>query len=252
VRSLSHALQTGYFSYAHDLAHPEGTLLEQTALVLRDALAADLPELRRARKIEWWAHNRGEREQNWALCSELRSDHEMGHQLHWDTDAEGAAGVKNPLVSVIIYLSHGVGGPTAMTEQRLGEPIATHGWLVPVPEQVAQVGRVAAFRGAYLHGVVGGHPAHLARRDARRKTLMIAFWEDVKIRPSLFETPGTCRPLPASHPAWLAEMERPLAELEPVGARVPVPLFFVKPFFASTEGKELTTMEMPPYESVFQ
>ncbi len=52
-------LQTGYFSYAHCLARPEKTLLEQVAAVLREALAADLPELRRARNIEWWAHNRG-------------------------------------------------------------------------------------------------------------------------------------------------------------------------------------------------
>ncbi len=177
----------------------------------------------------------------------------MGHQLHWDTDAEGAAGVKNPLVSVVIYLSHGVGGPTAMTEQRLGDPIATHGWLVSPPSDAAQVGRVAAFRGAYLHGVVGGPPAQRARPGARRKTLMIAFWEDVKIRPSLFETPGACRPLPASRPPWLAEMERPEAQLgPPAGSRAPVPLLFVKPFFASVHGRDLATMEMPPYDSVFQ
>jgi hypothetical protein len=189
-----------------------------------------------------------------SFASQSLSEHEMGHQLHWDTDAEGVSGVKNPLVSVIIYLSYGVGGPTAMTEQRLGEPIATHGWLVPVPERAEQMGRVAAFRGAYLHGVVGGHPHCEARRDARRKTLMIAFWEDVKIRPSLFETPGACRPLPASRPAWLAEMERPVAEPGEgaPGAHVPVSLLFVKPFFASVEGKDLATMEMPPYESVFQ
>ena len=61
-----------YFSYAHDLNHSEGTLIEQTANLLKNALAPTFPELKSARKIEWWAHSR---------------DHEKGHQIHWDTDA---------------------------------------------------------------------------------------------------------------------------------------------------------------------
>ncbi len=125
------------------------------------------------------------------------AEHDKGHQLHWDTDAEGVAGVNNPIASVVIYLSHGVGGPTVMTEQRIGDPIATHGWMVCPPALESQVGRIAAFRGKYLHGVVQGHPK-CKTREARRKTLMIAFWEDVKIRPSLFEAPGSCRPIPSS------------------------------------------------------
>lgn len=227
----------GYFSYAHDLAHPEGTLLEQTALLLRETLAdSGFPELRAARKIEWWAHNRS---------------HEAGHQLHWDTDAEGESGVRHPLCTAVVFLSAGTGGPTVVTEQGVGDPMARRGWLIVPPER--DVGRVAVLRGRYLHGVVGGHPRAPVPAAGRRKTLMLAFWEDVKIRPSLFQTPGACRPLPLGT-KWVPEIERGVAELrrDPAAPRL-VPLDCVEPFFQSVvaSGQDASAQAVP-YEQVFQ
>ena len=155
-----------------------------------------------------------------------------------------------------------------MTEQGLQDKLATHGWMALPPSEERHVGRVAIFKGSYLHGVVGGNPLY-PHRDAKRKvlffcsfrfvfvfspaqTLMIAFWEDVKIRPSLFQTPGACRPLPVG-PGWVAEVCKPIPNLAPrVGEMLPVPLQFVKPFFASVTGADLEAMDMPEYDSIFQ
>lgn len=56
-------------------------------------LAPHFPAIKRATAVEWWAHCRG---------------HSSGHQLHFDSDDEGAGGVRNPLVSTVLYLT---GGP---------------------------------------------------------------------------------------------------------------------------------------------
>lgn len=42
------------------------------------------------RYAEWWAHCRR---------------HPAGHQLHFDSDDEGAGGVRNPIVSTVVYLT---------------------------------------------------------------------------------------------------------------------------------------------------
>jgi hypothetical protein len=57
-REHNYGPTTPYFSYAHDLANPEGTLMEQTAAMLRESLLPHFPELAKARKIEWWGHSR--------------------------------------------------------------------------------------------------------------------------------------------------------------------------------------------------
>ncbi len=138
-----------------------------------------------------------------------------------------------------------------MTEQGLEDSIAKHGWIALPPDEAENVGRVAIFKGKYLHGVVGGHPKY-PHRDAKRKTLMIAFWEDVKIRPSLFQTPGACRPLPAG-PKWVEQISKPIPNLKVRdNAPVPVPLQFVKPFFVAVNGDKLENMEMPEYDTIFQ
>lgn len=89
-----------------------------------------------------------------------------GHQLHFDSDDEGQGGVRHPIITAIVYLSNNVtaapltspsspqppaqawvGGPTLMTDQVLGGPLATQGWLA-YPE----TNRAVFFDGRYLHG----------------------------------------------------------------------------------------------------
>jgi hypothetical protein len=39
--------------------------------------------------------------------------------MHFDSDDEGVGGVRNPIISTVIYLTDGVGGPTLVTDQVL-------------------------------------------------------------------------------------------------------------------------------------
>eukprot|EP00879_Flechtneria_rotunda_P033430 GHRR01037022.1.p1 GENE.GHRR01037022.1~~GHRR01037022.1.p1 ORF type:complete len:155 (+),score=53.11 GHRR01037022.1:306-770(+) len=107
-----------------------------------------------------------------------------GHQLHYDSDDEGQDGIRHPVMTSVLYLSSGtfnqqqqqypknqqgaetddsnstaaadvqlaqqqvyVGGPTLVTDQVLGGPMATKGWLV-----YPAVNRFAMLGGKYLHG----------------------------------------------------------------------------------------------------
>ena len=96
-----------------------------------------------------------------------------GHQLHFDSDDEGVGGVRNPIISSVVYLSssspsgsssaaasgavateHGgsvygavIGGPTLVTDQRLCGELATKGWLA-----YPAINRVTMFDGRVLHG----------------------------------------------------------------------------------------------------
>jgi len=103
-----------------------------------------LPHLPLCRYAEWWCHCR---------------PHHSGHQLHFDSDAEGQGGVRNPIVSTVCYLSGGIGGPTLVTDQHFSDTaVAAHGWLVH-----PAVNRLCMFDGSVLHGVLPGrwvvHPA---------------------------------------------------------------------------------------------
>lgn len=164
--------------------------------------------------VEVWAHNR---------------PHASGHQLHFDSDDEGRGKtVRNPIMSTILYLSgngaddgndggndggtnnnnHGrrsslggvVGGPSLITNQRLDSTrLATKGWLAHGMPR-----RMVAFDGQVLHGVVpgkgvvviggGGCGGGGGGDGGRRVTLMMAFWEDIQIRPGT--NPGSARPWP--------------------------------------------------------
>jgi hypothetical protein len=106
-----------------------------------------------------------------------------GHQLHYDSDDEGQGGVRNPIFTSILYLAPNtaspssnsssiahthppseaadssnhaeqqqdqpsfVGGPTLVTDQLLGGPLATKGWLA-----YPATNRFVMFDGKYLHG----------------------------------------------------------------------------------------------------
>jgi hypothetical protein len=60
--------------------------------------------------------------------------------------------VRNPIVSTVLYLSEGVGGPTLMTNQYLEDTkLAARGWLA-----FPKLNRLVVFDGSYLHGVIPG------------------------------------------------------------------------------------------------
>mmetsp|Transcript_32553 Transcript_32553/g.64550 ORF Transcript_32553/g.64550 Transcript_32553/m.64550 type:complete len:392 (+) Transcript_32553:147-1322(+) len=132
-------------------------------------LKEKFPQLLHTNFAEMWAHNR---------------PHASGHQLHFDSDDEGRSkmgedGVpRHPVMSVVLYLSGaGCGGPSLVTTQKLCDrSLSSEGWLsAPVD------GRLTAFDGRVLHGVVpgkGNGPAPARHRV----TLMFAFWEDIEIR----------------------------------------------------------------------
>jgi hypothetical protein len=82
---------------------------------------------------------------------------------------------------------------------------------------------------------------------------MFAFWEDVKIRPSLFQTPGACRPLPMG-PKWVSLVAQPVQHLQPrlKEELVAVPLRYVKPFFVTVAVEDLALMDMPGKNSLFE
>lgn len=177
--------ESGYFSYLHPLQPAGGarTWLDLVIQELLELLKPHFPKLEAARFAEWWAHCR---------------PHHCGHQLHYDSDDEGQGGARHPLVSSAVFVDapSGVGGPTLVTTQRLGdEQLAREGWLVH-----PQTGRVVSFDGSVLHGVVPGRgegPAAVPS-SARRITWMVAFWDEIKERPfGVWDgLGGSSRPLP--------------------------------------------------------
>jgi hypothetical protein len=125
-------------------------------------------------------------------CVLLRCCACAGHQLHYDSDDEGQGGVRNPIFTSVLYLAPNtattrntssntsedapngavsssssakqqpeqqpfVGGPTLVTDQLLGGPLATKGWLA-----YPATNRFTMFDGKYLHGKNQEYPASMA------------------------------------------------------------------------------------------
>ncbi|KAJ3126883.1 hypothetical protein HK098_007017 [Nowakowskiella sp. JEL0407] len=189
----NYSQSTPYFSYVHSLntnltVNKPESALDRIIAYLHSIAVKLFPQAADAKYAEWWAHNR---------------PHHHGHQLHFDSDNEGktrqGGKPRHPIVSSVLYLEDGfdvgsgtsVGGPTLVTNQRLGDPLADRGWLV-YPKK----NRYAVFDGSVLHGVIPGWgaPSHFSKR---RITFMVAFWKEVSLRPSIDETPGSCRPFPS-------------------------------------------------------
>jgi hypothetical protein len=117
------------------------------------------PLLSKATCVEMWAHNR---------------PHALGHQLHFNSDNEGEGGVRNPILSTILYITGNAGGPSLVTSQKLvHRHLATKGWMSHSKEK-----RLVAFDGRVLHGVV---PSKGSPGDERCVTLMFAFWKKIKV-----------------------------------------------------------------------
>lgn len=172
----------GYFSYVHDITPAPSTSMDVVIRQMFELLQPHFPEIARATRAEWWAHCR---------------PHSCGHQLHYDSDNEGIGGARHPILSLVFFVhaTEGVGGPTLITNQRLGDlKMATHGWLV-----YPKAGRVIAYEGTVLHGVVPGHGdmPDVATCRARRVTFMMAFWDRISHRAFSDDgLPGSSRPIP--------------------------------------------------------
>lgn len=249
-----------FFSFVHELPHPVAkgraarppTGLDRVFEKLRDLAVARFPKAAAARYVEWWAHCR---------------PHGVGHQLHYDSDDEGRGGVRNPLVSSALYLTGAVGGPTVVTEQRMGSGLAEKAWSV-----LPAVNRYLLFDGRLLHGVVPGRGGIDADAGARRTTLMVAFWDKIEPRR---EGTGAAQLFPydalgpssgPGEPRWPRLFDWP-ANLDPSiwpvnftgGATkhpAEVPLRPIAPVWeaASEDASDLFESEetMPSYEQCFQ
>lgn len=204
-----------FFSYVHHLDEPPRCGFDRVLAVLHAHVCSAFPHAAHAKRAEWWAHCR---------------PHGTGHQLHFDSDDEGRAGVRNPIVSCALYLTSGIGGPTLVTDQAIGSArLAQRGWAT-----LPHTNRLLMFNGKFLHGVVRVPPPPLmststthhscpgarlrtaarARTVAcatarqipgrgcvptgdpsrRRITLMVAFWPTIRERTD--PDPVAARPFP--------------------------------------------------------
>ena len=115
------------------------------------------------------------------------------------------------------------GGPTLVSDQRLGGPLATRGWLC-----YPRANRLCLFDPAHLHGVVPGRGLNPAP-DSRRLTFMVGFWTSICARNRGRDCPGPGQPFPdtastrytwPSEMAWHPDLATPAAQ----AARCDVPV----------------------------
>lgn len=250
----------GYFSFVHRLgAEAQGhggagaagfSVMDQLISAIRALMAARFPALAEAQYAEWWAHNRA---------------HEHSHQLHFDSADEGAGGVRNPIISTVLFLE-AAGGPTLVTAQaRDSTALAQHGWLA-----YPRVNRLVAFDGSLLHCVVPGRATQ--RSERRRVTVMVSFWRRLDVRdehragdhlgpakvlppPSAPHAPRWCKtfaPAPGAGvpSSWASAQARsgPVVPVEPVWE----PVGRAEREAAPTPATAATVRQLPPYEALFQ
>ncbi|GFR51687.1 hypothetical protein Agub_g14130, partial [Astrephomene gubernaculifera] len=232
--------RVGYFSYMHELGSPALSAIHQAATLLHRLVSERFPAARAARFAEWWAHCR---------------PHPSGHQLHFDSDDEGEGGVRNPFVSCVIYLTGGVGGPTLVTPQVLGGPLAPHGWLIYPREN-----RLGMFDATYLHGVLPGRGPS-PRPGEFRITLMVAFWRDIQCRPRTDGLPGPSQPFPTSSPdsppcrySWMADLPPHPEGPEGWGPTAPVDAAptFIDRVWERLDGQAVQPGAVQCYDECFQ
>ena len=198
LRALQHALapdsafwrehryrcgKSPFFSYVHALSGPPRTGMDRILRLVHAQAARVFPTAADAQYAEWWAHCR---------------PHATGHQFHYDSDDEGRGGVRNPTVSSALYLTGSVGGPTLVTDHRIGvNRLASRGWAALPAEN-----RLLLFDGGLLHGVIPGRGSPQGAsgdgsthgRAARRISLMVAFWPSIRQRHGGRQ--GAARPIP--------------------------------------------------------
>jgi hypothetical protein len=151
-----------YFSYLHSMENvisDRAIPLERIIRRIYNLMLCENPLLSKAKYAEWWVHCR---------------PHSSGHQLHFDSDNEGESGVRNPIISTVLYLDAKAGGPTLITNQEFSSnKLANEACLIFPKEN-----RIGAFDGSLLHGVIPGHGIN----ENLRTTFMVAFWEETTSR----------------------------------------------------------------------
>lgn len=221
-----------YYSYVLPLKETITGTLEAIIHRLRNHLKTHFPSLKTATVAEVWAHNR---------------PHATGHQFHFDSDNEGCTVIiRNPIVSCVLYLSHGVGGPTVVTNQRLSSRgLATTAWLVPASIS----NRLVAFDGKLLHGVVPGAGSN----TDRRVSLMVAFWKSIRLRQE--KGAAACQwPAPGTT-SWADSLMEPSSSSESGSITItevlPIP---ISPVYEAVPGGGpwARSKGMPDYELLFQ
>lgn len=230
-----------YFSYLLPLRRDDmsmaGCGIASFVQRLQKFLEPTFP-VKNATYCEMWAHNR---------------PHATGHQFHFDSDNEGCTEtIRNPICSCVIYLTDGVGGPSLVTNQRLSSrTLATAGWMCP-----AATGRMVAFDGKVLHGVIPGKAEFNGtseRSSRRRVSVMFAFWRKIRVRDGTESTQGAALPFP-SQPLWAQQLRKPLGSnqkiLAPVAAK-PIALDCV--YENIVDGQPWSRkLGLPDYEQIYQ
>ncbi len=228
-------------------------------------LSTKFPQLQRSAKyVELWAHNRPHASGHQMVSksiiiifSQSRDfDFYLIYQIlqHFDSDDEGRGGVRNPIISTILYISAGdsssseddsyAGGPTLVTNQKLtGIQLASKGWMAHAKPQ-----RLVAFDGRLLHGVIPGK----SYRKGRRVTLMMAFWEDIEIRSGV--GPGSARPFPVTDmPVWASQLTSPAKRERGDYKCVETSPIKLNVIYETLDGKPWKREKgMPSYDQVFQ
>ena len=236
-----------YYSYVLPLSSPllsPMTLLGSIIHKIRNQVAVFQPaSAKQAQYMELWAHNR-------PIVT--------GHQLHFDSDNEGAdATIRHPLTTSIVYLT-GHGGPTLISNQRLvSRQAADKGWLLP-----AKANRVVHMDGRVLHCVVPGNSFQESinmageQRGVRRVSVMIALWRSIRIRDEAI--PGAARPFP-TEAIWTKELMAPISPTESGDCHgsascTPVECLPLKHVFERVEDGLPWTRDdgMPEYDQIFQ
>jgi hypothetical protein len=230
---------------------------------LQDYWTALFPVLQQASYCEMWAHNR---------------PHATGHQFHFDSDNEGCTNViRNPICSVIVYLTNGtVGGPSIVTTQRLASRnlSTVRGGMCK-----ALCGRMMAFDGKLLHGVIPGmalpsigttasvgtsRPENLDGAHHRRVSVMFAFWRSIRVRNE--PGPGAARPFPTTTtttttttdiPLWARQLQQPLdggnSETTLPTPTIVQPMELTHIYESTADAKPWTSRQgMLDYEDIFQ
>jgi hypothetical protein len=147
---------TGFFSFCHDLRDGPTPGIGQVLHSVWLRAGAAIPAANRARYAEWWAHCR---------------PHCNGHKLHFDfVQPPQSKRPLHPLASTITFVSAECGGPTLITDQRVGG-VTSKGWLVS-----PKTNRLVVFDGSLLHCVLPGCGV-AALPGLHRTTFMVAFWE---------------------------------------------------------------------------
>jgi methyl-CpG-binding domain protein 4 len=176
-------------------------------------------EIKKARFAEIWAHNR---------------PHGSGHQLHFDSDDEGRGGIRHPIVSSAFFVQGQIGGPTLVSEQRLGDKeLGGCCWLCP-----PKPNRLIVFDGSVLHGVIPGRGVS-PDGSSRRVTLMIALWADLVIRTDPGK--GSARTFPTGRlaPLWAKDLASTTVIRSTAAKRKLFQPILVEPFWERVDGENV-------------